>query len=54
MWQNMQAHQTITNNPCPHINAKLQLVSRMDFTVKILLSPLVLVVNIDDVICTKT
>jgi hypothetical protein len=27
MWQNMRAyHQTITNNPCPHINAQLLLV----------------------------
>jgi hypothetical protein len=27
MWQNMRAYQTITNNPCPHINAQLLLVS---------------------------
>jgi hypothetical protein len=26
-WQNMWAYQTITNNPCPHINAELLLVS---------------------------
>jgi hypothetical protein len=53
MWQNMQAHQTITSNPCPHINAKLQLVSKMDYTVNILFSPLVLVVNIDDAVYTE-
>jgi hypothetical protein len=27
MWQNLRAYQTITNNPCPHINAELLLVS---------------------------
>jgi hypothetical protein len=27
MWQNMRAYQTVTNNPCPHIDAKLLLVS---------------------------
>jgi hypothetical protein len=32
MWQNMQAYEIITNNPCPHINAELMLGSRMDCT----------------------
>jgi hypothetical protein len=27
MWQNTRAYQTITNNPCPQINAELLLVS---------------------------
>jgi hypothetical protein len=27
MWQNMRAYQPTTNNPCPHINAGLLLVS---------------------------
>jgi hypothetical protein len=27
MWQNMWACQTVTSNPCPHINAELLLVS---------------------------
>jgi hypothetical protein len=27
MWQIMRAYQTICNNPCPHINAELLLVS---------------------------
>jgi hypothetical protein len=27
MWQNMRAYQTVTNNPCPHINAEPLLVS---------------------------
>jgi hypothetical protein len=48
MWQNMRAYRTNTNNPCPYINAELLLVSRMDCTKRILLCPLVLVVNIDD------
>jgi hypothetical protein len=34
---------------CPHINAELLLVSRMDYTMRILLCPLVLVENIDAV-----
>jgi hypothetical protein len=50
----MRAYQTTTNNPCPHINAELLLVSRMDYTMRILLCPLVLVVNIDDTISTET
>jgi hypothetical protein len=49
MWQYMQAYQTITNNPCLHINAELLLVTRIDYTTRILLCPLVLVMNIDDV-----
>jgi hypothetical protein len=54
MWQNMRAYQTITNSPCPHINAELLLVYQMDYTMRILLCPLVLVVNIDDAISTET
>jgi hypothetical protein len=49
MWLCMLAYHTITNNPCRHINAELLLVSRMDYTLRVLLYPLVLVVNIDDV-----
>jgi hypothetical protein len=54
MWQNMRAYQTITNNPCPLTNAELLLVSRMDYTMRILVCPLVLVVNIDDAVSTET
>jgi hypothetical protein len=43
----------ISNNPCPHINAELLLVSRMDYTMRILLCPLVLVVNIDDIVSSE-
>jgi hypothetical protein len=39
----------VVNKPCPHINAELLVVSRIDCTMRILLCPLVLVVNIDDV-----
>jgi hypothetical protein len=46
----MWPYQIITNTPSLHINAELLLVSRMDYTMRILLSPLVLVVNIDDVV----
>jgi hypothetical protein len=53
MWQNMRAYQTITNNPCTH-NTELLLVSRMDYTMRTLLCPLVLVVNIDDAFSTET
>jgi hypothetical protein len=54
IWQNMQAHQTITNNPCPHINAELLLVSRMDYTMRILLCPLEWAVNTVDAVSTET
>jgi hypothetical protein len=47
MWHNIRAYQTITNNPYPH-NAEL-LLSRMNYTMTLLLCPLVLVVNINDV-----
>jgi hypothetical protein len=53
MWQNKRAYKTITSNLCPHINAELLLVSRMDYTMKILLCTLVLIVNTDDGISTK-
>jgi hypothetical protein len=39
----------VTNNPCPYIIAQLLLVSRRDYTMRILLCPLVLVVNTDAV-----
>jgi hypothetical protein len=54
MWQNMRAYQIITNNPCSHINAELLLGTRIDYTMRILLCPLVLVMNIDDVVSTET
>jgi hypothetical protein len=54
MLQNMWAYQTITDNPCPDINAELLLVvSRMDYTMRILLCPLVLIVNVDGAICSE-
>jgi hypothetical protein len=52
MWQNLRAYRTITNNPCPHINDELLLVYRMAYAMRILLRPLVLVVNIDDAATT--
>jgi hypothetical protein len=51
MWQNMGLP---IYNPCPHINAELLLVPRVDYTMRILLCPLVLVVNIEDAISTET
>jgi hypothetical protein len=54
MWQNTRAYRTVTNNPCPHNNAELLPVSALVYTMRILLYPLVLVVNIDDVITTET
>jgi hypothetical protein len=45
---------SVTNNPCPYIDAELLLVSRIDYTMRILLCPLVLVVNIDDIVSTET
>jgi hypothetical protein len=54
MWRNMRAYYTITIKPCPHINAELLLVSRTDYTMRILDCPLVLVVNIDDAVSIET
>jgi hypothetical protein len=53
MWQNKRAYKTITSNPCPHINAELLLVSKMDYTMKILLCEMVVVMNIDDAVPTE-
>jgi hypothetical protein len=53
VWQNMLAYQTMTKDPSSHINSELRLVSRMDYTIKILLCPLVLVVNTDHAVSTK-
>jgi hypothetical protein len=50
----MRAYQTITNNLYPYFTAELLLVSRMDYTMSIILCPLVLVVNIDDAVCAET
>jgi hypothetical protein len=52
MWINMRAYQTVINNSCPHINAELLLVSRMDTNFRIFLRLLVLVVNTDDIATT--
>jgi hypothetical protein len=54
MWQNIRAGLPITNNPCPHINAELLLASRMDYTIRILVCPVVLVVITDDAVSTGT
>jgi hypothetical protein len=54
MWHNMRAYQTIANNPCPYINVELLRTSRLAYTMRILLCPLVLVVNIDDASSVKS
>jgi hypothetical protein len=54
MWRNMRTYQTIANNPCSHINAEQLVVSRMNYTMRIILCPLVLVVNTDDAVSTET
>jgi hypothetical protein len=38
----------VIKNPCPYITAELMLVSRMHYTMRSLLCPLVLLVNTDD------
>jgi hypothetical protein len=50
----MQTCQTVTNNSCLCINAELLLVSRMHYTMRILLCPLVLLVSIDGAVCAET
>jgi hypothetical protein len=45
IWQNMLAYK-----PCIHNNGELLLVFRMEYTLKIRLCALVLVVNIDDAV----
>jgi hypothetical protein len=52
-WQNTFAYQTVTNNTCQNINAELSMVSRLQFTMRIVLCPLVVVVKIYDALCTK-
>jgi hypothetical protein len=53
IWKNMWAYQTVTSNPCLHINAELLLVSRMDYSMRILLCPPVLLMNIDNANSTE-
>jgi hypothetical protein len=53
VWQNMRDYQIIANNPCTHINAELLLVSEMVYTMRIILYPLVLVVNIEAAVSTE-
>jgi hypothetical protein len=50
----MQAHQIITDNPCPQIKSELLMVSGIDYTMRILPCPLGMVVNIDDADTTET
>jgi hypothetical protein len=45
-WKNRRTYQTVTNNACQNINAELLLVSRLEYAVRIVLSPLVVVVKI--------
>jgi hypothetical protein len=44
----------VTSDPHPHINAELLLMSRMDYTMRVLFFPLVLIVNIDDAVPIET
>jgi hypothetical protein len=48
----IRAYQTVVNNPCQRLNAELLLICRVDYTTRIL-CPLVLVVNVDNFVCTK-
>jgi hypothetical protein len=48
------AYQTIINNTSPNINAELLLVFILEHTSWIVLCPVVVVVNIYDVVSTKT
>jgi hypothetical protein len=43
----MRAYQNITNNACPHIDAELLLMSRLNNSVRIFLCLLVVVMNIN-------
>jgi hypothetical protein len=54
MWQIVRAYQTVTNNVHPHSNAVLLLVSGLDYTMRIVLYPLALFVNIDDTVFIET
>jgi hypothetical protein len=49
----MQAYLTVTNNTCPNINAELLLVSRLEYTMRIVFCPLVVVVKIYDAFSTE-
>jgi hypothetical protein len=50
----MRAYQTIANNHCLHINAEMLLMFKLDYTMTILLCPLVMVVNTDEAVSTET
>jgi hypothetical protein len=49
----MRAYRTLTNNPCPHINAEILLAFILDYTMRIHLCRLVLVVNVNAVSTEK-
>jgi hypothetical protein len=53
-WQNLRACQTITNNTCPDVYAELLLVSRLEYTIRIVLYTLVVSVEIFNAVATKT
>jgi hypothetical protein len=50
----MRDYQTATNNTCPDINVDLLLMPRLVYTMRIVLCPLVVVVDIYDAVFTKT
>jgi hypothetical protein len=54
MWQNLWAYQIIASNPCPHINTEKLLVLKINYAMRILLCPLVMVVNTDEALSTET
>jgi hypothetical protein len=49
----MWVYQTITSSTNLNINAELLMVSRLEFTMRIVLCPLVVVVNIYDAVSAK-
>jgi hypothetical protein len=52
-WQNMWAYKTVTSNICRNINDELLMVSGLEFIMRIVLCPLVVMVKMYDAISSK-
>jgi hypothetical protein len=50
----MRAYLTVINTARPNINAELFLASRLEYTIRKVLCPLVVVVKIRDAVSTQT
>jgi hypothetical protein len=54
MWEKMRSYQSVTQNTCPNFNAELLLVNKLEYTMRIVFCPVVVVVKMYDGMCIKT